>query len=181
MATLERAIQIATQAHAGQLDKSGFPYILHPLRVMNAFGPALFTYERKDLVDYRIVAVLHDTIEDTPISLKDLEEEGFNQEILIALDGVTRRGGEKYFDFILRAGSTSKVSHVVKIADILDNMSRLQYLPKKAEQIGLAGRYKKALMSLGCLVPMEIEDLLLKEKELAGYVQTGLLMAYTAH
>lgn len=74
MSTLERAIQIAAEAHAGQLDKAKQPYILHPLRVML----------RVQTESERIAAVLHDVVEDTPVTLQQLEGEGFAVDILEA-------------------------------------------------------------------------------------------------
>jgi (p)ppGpp synthase/HD superfamily hydrolase len=79
MATLEKAIELAARAHAGQLDKDGFPYILHPLRVMLAVEEGAA----------RIVGVLHDTIEDTSLTEDDLRREGFGEEVLAALRLVT--------------------------------------------------------------------------------------------
>lgn len=90
---LDKAILIATKSHQGQIDKAGQPYILHPLRVM---------FSRKNETE-RICAVLHDVIEDTDITLDCLRNEGFSEEILIALDALTRRESEfsdKFIDFV---------------------------------------------------------------------------------
>src|SRR5687767_2629355 len=84
VSTLERAIAIAAQAHAGQVDKAGQPYILHPLRVMLR----LATEEE------RIVGVLHDVVEDTPVSLQQLRDEGFSESVLSAVEALTKRDGE---------------------------------------------------------------------------------------
>lgn len=111
MATLERAIAIAAQAHAGQVDKAGQPYILHPLRVMLA--------QTSDAA--RMAGVLHDVVEDTEYSLDDLAEEGFGHDVLEALDAVTRRGDETYEEFIRRVTSAGSVARSVKCADLLDN------------------------------------------------------------
>ena len=72
--TLERAIAIAAAAHAGQLDKGGAPYILHPLKVML----------RMTSLEERIVAVLHDVVEDCGLSLDDLRKEGFSEAAVMA-------------------------------------------------------------------------------------------------
>jgi len=83
-ALLETAIRIAVEAHAGQKDRNGQPYILHPLRVMaQVLTP-----------DEKIVAILHDVIEDTPWTLDQLKARGFPARILQALDCVTKREGE---------------------------------------------------------------------------------------
>ena len=81
MATLARAIAIAAQAHQEQRDKAGAPYIVHPLRMMF----------QMDTEAEKIVAVLHDVVEDTPWTPQQLRDEGFSEEVLAALDGVTAR------------------------------------------------------------------------------------------
>lgn len=116
MSTLERAIAIAAEAHAGQVDKAGQPYILHPLRVMMAVPP-----------EAKIPAVLHDVVEDCPEwTFERLEAEGFHPIALSALDAVTRRSGESYEAFIDRS-ALNIIGRVVKIADLKDNsdMSRI--------------------------------------------------------
>jgi (p)ppGpp synthase/HD superfamily hydrolase len=111
MPTLEDAILLAAQAHQGQRDYIDQPYILHALRVM-------FRVEGDE---ERIVAVLHDVIEDTSYTEDDLRRLGYSEEILAALDGVTRREGETYEQFIERAAS-NPIARRVKIADLEDNM-----------------------------------------------------------
>src|ERR1700687_5854496 len=96
MSTLDRAIKIAVEAHAVQVDKAGSPYILHPLRVML----------RQATNEPRIVAVLHDVVEDCPgWSFERLRTGGFSDAVLAGLDAVTKRPGEAYDDFVLRAGA----------------------------------------------------------------------------
>lgn len=107
---LSKAINIATDAHRGQKDKAGEPYILHPLRVM---------LKMKD-DGSRIVAVLHDVVEDTWVTLDLLQREGFNQDIIDAIDCITRRENEKYFDFIQRC-KYNNIAKFVKLADLEDN------------------------------------------------------------
>jgi guanosine-3',5'-bis(diphosphate) 3'-pyrophosphohydrolase len=111
MSTVERAIQIAAQAHAGQLDKAGQPYILHPLRVML----------RVEGNSERIAAVLHDVVEDSSVTLQQLHEEGFTPEILEAVDALTKRPGESRLAAAARA-SRNRVALVVKLADNAENM-----------------------------------------------------------
>ncbi|MCW8130504.1 MAG: GTP pyrophosphokinase [Planctomycetota bacterium] len=111
MATLERAIALAVEAHAGAKDKAGHPYILHPLRVM-------FRLEGNA---ERIVAVLHDVIEDTGRTFDDLRALGFSEEVLAALACVTKREGESYDAFVARAMS-NPIAKRVKLADIEDNL-----------------------------------------------------------
>ena len=110
--TLERAIAIAAEAHADQVDKGGHPYILHPLRVMMAV---------EDPTD-RIVAVLHDVVEDgDEWTFSRLAEAGFSVEVLEAVNALTRQPGETYAAFIQRL-STNPIARRVKLADLADNM-----------------------------------------------------------
>lgn len=111
MGNLRRAIEIAVAAHDGQIEKSDAPYILHPLRVMLCMRTE----------DERIVAVLHDVVEDSrDWSLERLRAEGFPDHIVRAVDAVTKRKGEAYGDFVLRAG-LDPIGRSVKLADLEDN------------------------------------------------------------
>lgn len=122
--TLERAIAIAVEAHAGQSDKAGNPYILHPLRVMFA----------QNTIGAMIVGVLHDVVEDSAWTFDRLRAEGYNEDVLAALDRVTKRDGENYDDFISRS-SGHPISRAVKLADLMDNMdvTRLNVITAKDE------------------------------------------------
>ena len=133
MSTLERAIAIATEAHAGQLDKAGAPFILHPLRVML----------RVDGDEARMAAVLHDVVEDSVWTLDQLRAEGFTETVLAAVDGLTRREGEVYLDFCRRAAGNT-IARAVKLADLEDNLNpdRMAALPEANRT--LADRYRKA-------------------------------------
>jgi (p)ppGpp synthase/HD superfamily hydrolase len=111
VSTLERAIAIAAEAHAGQIDKAGAPYVLHPLRMML----------RMSSVEERIVAVLHDVCEDCPGWTFDrLRSEGFPEHVIEALQSVTKRDGEDYDDFVRRAAD-NPIGRRVKLADMIDN------------------------------------------------------------
>jgi len=138
MSTLERAIEIAAAAHAGEHDKAGAPYILHPLRVMLAqTQPA-----------QRIAAVLHDVVEDTPWTLEELRREGFSDEVVAAVDALTKRDGEDYFAFVERAGR-HPVARVVKIADLRDNMDTLRIAVLTDRDRERLEKYRRALAQLG--------------------------------
>lgn len=108
---LEKALAIAVDAHRGQRDRCGVPYILHPIRVMC----------RLDTVTEKTVAILHDVVEDTDWTFEDLKEEGFPPGVLEALDSVTKREGEAYEDFVKRSAG-NPVGRKVKLADLEDNM-----------------------------------------------------------
>lgn len=120
---LNKAIQIATEVHAGQVDKGGKPYIEHPLRVMNNVDP----------VEAKIVGVLHDVIEDSSnLTVEDLTQLGFPQNIVEAVDAITKRPGEKYNLYLQRVMS-NQLALTVKIADMTDNLD-LTRIPNPTEK-----------------------------------------------
>ena len=138
MSTLQRAIEIATQAHQGQFDKSGKDYIGHPLRVM----------EMGSTEEEKIAGVLHDVVEDSDWTFEALEAEGFSQEIIAALKCVTKLSeNENYDDFIERV-KKNPLAIAVKINDLTDNMDirRLPYLSDK--DIKRLKKYLKAYKKL---------------------------------
>lgn len=135
--SLERAIAIAAEVHAGVVDKAGAPYILRPLRVMLA--------QREP--DAHIAGVLHDVVEDgdPEWSLERLRGEGFSEAVIAALASVTKTADEEdapdasreeklahYVAFIRRAGANA-IGRQVKLADLEDNLdtSRLGTLTEK--------------------------------------------------
>lgn len=134
---LEKAIQLAATAHAGQRDKAGVPYILHPLRIMSHCK----TQTQK------IAAILHDTVEDTEVTLQSLRDDGFSEEIIAIVDRLTRRDDETYMQFIDRL-SDNPDAVVVKMMDILDNMdlSRLSTITETDKS--RLKRYQKAFIKL---------------------------------
>lgn len=136
--TLESAIILATRAHAGQVDKGGQPYILHPLRVMldlQAKG-----YEDDTLV----AAVLHDVLEDTETSGWDLVE--FGLVVIDTVRALTKTREEMYPDYIKRV-SRSPLARVIKLADLRDN-TRPERLTTPALRRLAATRYARALAVL---------------------------------
>lgn len=122
MATLEHAITLAANAHAGQVDKAGAPYILHPLRVML----------RCSTNEQRIAAVLHDVVEDCGVTLERLRAEGFSDAVVRAISSLTKREGEDYDAFVRRAGA-DPIARVVKLADLADNRD-LSRIPNPTEK-----------------------------------------------
>lgn len=130
---IEQAIRIALDAHAGQTDKAGAPYILHPLRLML----------QMETDAERVAAVLHDVVEDSAWTLDALRAEGFSKEVVEALDELTRRPEETYEAFIERA-ARHPVARAVKRADLEDNMDlrRLHAVSEKDRE--RLARYLKA-------------------------------------
>ena len=122
MPTLERAIAIAAQAHAGQFDKAGEPYILHPIQVML----------RVSSEQERIAAILHDVVEDSDVTLQQLREEGFAETVLEAIDALTKRRGENRMDAAHRAAA-NEIARRVKLADNAEN-SNIERIPQPTEK-----------------------------------------------
>ena len=122
MATLESAIQLAAEAHAGQQDKAGKPYILHPIRVMLSVSTT----------DEQIAAILHDTVEDTDVTYEQLSEAGFSAEIISAVRALTKLDGESRVEAARRAVK-HPIARQVKLADVKDNLdiSRILHLTDK--------------------------------------------------
>jgi (p)ppGpp synthase/HD superfamily hydrolase len=135
--TLERAIAIAAMAHAGQVDKGGAPYILHPLKVMM----------RMNTLEERIVAVLHDVVEDCGISLDDLRKEGFSEEVLSAIESVTKVPGESYEDFVERA-ALNPIGRLVKLADLEENSDLSRIASPSWEDLERIEKYRRAISRL---------------------------------
>ena len=130
---LKKAMELAEKAHQGQLDKGGNPYILHPVRVM----------ERCETETEKIIAVLHDVIEDSDYTLEDLKKEGFSEIILEALVCLTHREGEGYMEYIERICQNTLATRV-KYADLQDNMD-LSRIPDHTEKdFARLDKYKKA-------------------------------------
>ncbi|NRS52050.1 HD domain-containing protein [Brevibacillus sp. HB2.2] len=137
MSTLEKAIVIATQAHAGQVDKGGNPYILHPLRIML----------KMSTVETMISAVLHDVLEDTDVTVEELRNEGFSEEIIAAVIALTRNDDETYMEFVGRT-KQNPIARLVKLGDLEDN-SDLSRIPEPTEKdYERLLRYKRAIKEL---------------------------------
>jgi (p)ppGpp synthase/HD superfamily hydrolase len=137
MATLERAIAIAAQAHQGQCDKAGAPYLLHPLRMMMQMSS----------VSAMMAAVLHDVVEDTDWTLAQLRAEGFGEEVLQAVECLTRRAEESYDEFIARVQSNA-LAREVKLADLADNMNIRRIAALTPNDLARLERYHRAWRTL---------------------------------
>jgi len=107
---LEKAIEIALRAHAGQKGKDGSPYVLHPLRIMS----------RMTSPEARMAAALHDVVEDSEVTLDDLREAGFPEPVLTAVKLLTHEEGISYDDYVQRLKS-HPLARKIKVADLEDN------------------------------------------------------------
>jgi len=122
MANLQRALEIAVESHKNQKQKDGTPYALHPIRL----SMSLQSEEQK------IVALLHDVVEDTDWTFEDLVGEGFSEHVIEALRLLTHTDGSPYPEYIERL-STNTLAKAVKKADLTDNMD-LKRIPEPTEK-----------------------------------------------
>jgi (p)ppGpp synthase/HD superfamily hydrolase len=129
---LEKAIQLAITAHRGQRDKSGEPYILHPIRVMI----------KMDTEVKKVIAILHDVVEDSSLTLSDIQP-WVSDEILDALTLLTRTHNQTYGDYI-RDIKNNKLAKEIKIADLEDNINILRLGVIKEDDIKRMVKYWKA-------------------------------------
>ena len=138
--TVEGAIEFATRAHDGQVDKQGSPYILHPLRVgarLHEFGDT-----------YVITGLLHDVVEDTPHTLDDLRVLGAHPDVIEAVGLLTRTDKhEPYGDHVSRL-ARNPIAAWVKTSDMIDNYQRIDGIPDPAIRARLTGKYEQGLRIL---------------------------------
>jgi (p)ppGpp synthase/HD superfamily hydrolase len=131
---LEKAIDTSLYAHRGQFDKAGKPYVSHPIYL----ACKMRTEEEK------IVALLHDVVEDTDVTLEDLEQEGFAKDIITAIKAITKEDGEDYFDYIKRV-KKNLLATKVKIEDLKHNMDITRIKEPKEKDFERLEKYKKAM------------------------------------
>lgn len=141
MATLDKAILIAVQAHQDQKDRYGSNYILHPIRVMMQFKSE----------PEMIAAILHDVVEKTDWTLEQLREQGFNAVVMEAVDLLTRRESQPYMEYIDRLKG-NPIPRRVKIADIEDNMN-----PKRMDSLSDKNFEKLARLHKAWAILKEID------------------------
>ena len=147
MTRLADAIRIANECHDGQLDKAGLPYILHPLRVMERVRQKLQDLGRPYDEDLLIAAVLHDTVEDTPMTFERIGWE-FGPRVERIVRNVSRvvEPEKELYDTMIERIAKDPDSALVKDCDLDDNLSRIMQLPPAERDI--ARRYKKAKAKL---------------------------------
>ena len=143
MKPLEMAIRIAVEAHAGQVDRAGAAYVLHPLRLML----------RMDTEEEMMAAVLHDVVEDGPgWTLARLAEAGMPATVVEAVEHLTRRPAEAsdYEGFIRRAAA-HPIARRVKLADLEDNMDLRRIATPTTRDFERFAKYKRAHALLSAL------------------------------
>lgn len=126
----KKALSTAFNAHKGQIRRdSNVPYIVHPIRVSNCFND----------MTRKTIAILHDVVEDTNVTLYDLSKD-FPSIIIEAVDALSRREDEQHFDYIRRV-SKNELAVEIKIVDIVDNLSDTISVPPSS----MIDRYNKSL------------------------------------
>lgn len=130
----KKAMQIAFEAHKNQIDKNGIPYIFHPVHLAEQMT------DEKTIC----VALLHDVVEDTNITFEQLEEEGFSEDIITALNLLTHKKSVPYMDYIKEI-KTNSIAIAVKLADLIHNsdLTRLDIVDEKA--IKRTKKYQEAI------------------------------------
>jgi len=139
MNDIEFALQVASNAHAGQVDKAGAPYILHVMRVASACDPTD--------TDSVVAALLHDTVEDSNLTVESIQK-SFGPAVAEIVDSLTRQKEEDYPTYLRRLKLCSKAV-VIKRFDLLDNLrfDRLSLLPEN-ERTRLWRKYSDAFAEL---------------------------------
>ena len=135
---LERAIEIAVEAHKGKIDKGGSPYILHPLRVMMSVNGE----------SEKIVGVLHDVVEDSVWTFEALLTEGFSVEAIEALKTVTKESEDEDYDLFIQRAMRNPIGRKVKIADLRDNLDVTRISEITDKDVKRINKYKRALKFL---------------------------------
>lgn len=139
MSQLEKAIRIALEAHAGETDKAGRPYILHPLRLML----------QMETDEEMMTAVLHDVVEDSNVTFDDLRREGFPEPVLAALQLLTHDRSRVGYEDYVAAIKPNPLARKVKLADLAHNMD-LRRLPAQITVLdfGRLAKYRLAWETL---------------------------------
>lgn len=132
---IQRATDLARLMHSGQVDKLGKPYFGHVKAVRD-----MLTGEDEEV---RIIAVLHDVVEDTSMTLDELREHGASERVIAGIDAVTKRPDESYDDLIERARNNAD-ARKVKLADNLHNTMRLPLITDLVTRRRLATKYRRA-------------------------------------
>lgn len=134
MATLQRAIEIAREAHAGQYDKAGADYIGHPLRVM----------EKGRTEEEKIVGVLHDVVEDSEWTIGRLATEGFSWNVISALECITKKSEYEDYDAFISRVLKNELAARVKLYDLEDNLDLSRLETVSPADIERCEKYRRA-------------------------------------
>ncbi len=138
MTLIEKCIALALEAHSGQTDRLGQPYILHPLHLM----------AQVDTAEEQMTAVLHDVVEDTDTSLADLQELGLPASVLTAVALLTHDKEAVPYDVYVERLKSNPIARKVKMADLRHNMD-IRRLPEVREKdTARMEKYRRAWLTL---------------------------------
>ncbi|WP_442509397.1 hypothetical protein SH528x_000966 [Novipirellula sp. SH528] len=136
MSDLDEALVLVTTHFHGVRDKSGAPYVLHCLRAMMGVQS----------LDAKMVAVMHDLVEDTSVTIDDLRQKGFSETVLAAVELVTHRETDSYEDYVVRI-KANPIAREVKLADLRDNTDPRRVLFREGREDRDTARIQKYLLS----------------------------------
>jgi len=148
LSTVEGALQLVIEAHAGQVDKQGHPYILHLVRV----GASLWRFGD----DAVIAGLLHDVVEDSAVTLQDLANYGASPAVVSAVASVTKHTSEanwEDYEVSIRKALADPVGKWVKAANVADNAGRLDGIPWGPLHKRLESKYEKAVALIATVIP----------------------------
>ena len=136
--TLEDTIIFATALHRGQTDKAGQPYILHPLRVLNNLG-------LNAPLEHQMAALLHDTMEDCGVTRQMLQDQGFPESVIVAVEHLTKNAeGEADYDQAIERVMKNPIAVKVKLADLTDNMDLRRITSLTEKDLARLEKYQAA-------------------------------------
>jgi (p)ppGpp synthase/HD superfamily hydrolase len=136
MSDLDEALNLVVTNFRGAKDKSGAPYVLHCIRAMMSV----------ESLDAKMIAVMHDLVEDTPVTLEQLREKGFSNEVIDGVDLVTHKDGVSYSDYVV-AIKSNPLATEVKLADLKDNTSLNRVLYREEKSSNDCARIQKYLLT----------------------------------
>jgi len=133
----KQAMKLCFEAHKDQVDKTEIPYVFHPFHLAELMNDEYTT----------VIALLHDVVEDTEYTFKDLEDMGYPKEVIDALRLLTHEKGVPYMEYVSKI-KDNPLAKTVKLADLRHNsdMTRLDVVDEKAIERG--NKYKKAILLL---------------------------------
>ena len=135
---VKKAVYVAMDCHRWEMDKGGYPYIMHPMHLA----------EQMNDEDSTVVALLHDVVEDSDTTFEDLVRYGFTETQIEAIRALTHKEGQDYMDYIRQQVKPNPIAKKVKLADLAHNLdySRLGTLTDK--DLKRMEKYKTAMKIL---------------------------------
>ena len=152
MDDIARAMKVSKKAHKGQTDKAGAPYWTHPRRVAElaldlAFAGVVCSLDRQTVV---CAALLHDVVEDTPLTAIELSDQGFSDFCVSTVELLTKPESDTDLSDYYAKIAADHLARTVKLADIADNSNEQRMVNLTAEnRERLTAKYEKALIALG--------------------------------